>query len=110
MWAQNNRKAGLNGHERLAGLNADLVITPGHRPSDWHPYLLGGVGVYNAKESASGVTGSETKFAANGGAGIQIHTGHRTDVFLEGRFVTIRSSGGSLNFLPVTLGFRWGGI
>jgi opacity protein-like surface antigen len=110
MWAQNNLKAGLNGHERLAGLNADLVITPGHRPADWHPYFLAGIGVYNGKESAAGVTGSDTKLAVNAGAGIQIHTGHRMDVFLEGRFVTIRTSGSALNFVPFNVGFRWGGI
>jgi opacity protein-like surface antigen len=110
MWAQNNLKLGLNGHERLLGLNGDIVLTPGHRPANWHPYLLAGIGVYNGKETATGVSGSETKFAFNGGAGVQIHTGHRSDVFLEGRFVSVRISGNALNFVPITVGFRWGGV
>ena len=108
MWAQNNLKGGLNGHERLLGLNGDVVITPGHRPANWHPYLLAGIGVYNGKES--GTTGSSTKFAFNGGVGVQIHTGHRTDVFVEGRLIWVRTSGGGTNFIPINFGFRWGGI
>jgi opacity protein-like surface antigen len=108
MWAQNSI-TNTDGHERFLGLNADLVLTPGHRPANFHPYFLAGVGVFNARESAAGISGSETKFAINVGAGVQIHTGHRTDVFLEGRFLSIRANN-ALNLIPLTLGLRWGGI
>jgi opacity protein-like surface antigen len=109
MWAQNGFDA-LEGHERLLGANADLVITPGHRPANVHPYFLAGIGVYNGKSTASGASGSDTKFAINGGAGVQVHTGHRMDLFLEGRFITVRTPGTALNFIPITFGLRWGGI
>jgi outer membrane protein with beta-barrel domain len=108
MWAQNGI-VNAAGHERLLGLNADLVLTPGHRPANFHPYFLAGVGVFNARQSTTGVTGSETKLAINTGVGVQIHTGHRTDVFLEGRFISIRANS-ALNLIPITLGLRWGGI
>jgi opacity protein-like surface antigen len=109
MWAQNSLK-GESGRERLVGLNVDVVLTPGHRPANWHPYFLAGVGVYNGKDTSPAVTGSDTKLAINAGAGVQLHTGHRTDVFLEGRFLTIRTAGTPLNLVPITLGLRWGGI
>ena len=109
MWAQNSNKSG-DGHTRLLGANADVVITPGRRPMKVHPYFLAGLGVYNGKSTQTGASGSSTKFAINGGAGVQVHTGHRMDVFLEGRFVTIRTSGTATNFVPIFLGLRWGGI
>jgi len=109
MWAQNGLKA-EDGHERLLGVNADIVLTPGHRPSQWHPYFMGGVGLYNGKDTSPGVSGSATKLAINAGAGLQVHTGHRTDIFVEGRFLTIRTAGSPLNLIPITFGIRWGGI
>jgi hypothetical protein len=109
MWAQNSFKA-VPGHERLLGANVDAVITPGHRPANAHPYFLAGVGVYNAKDTSPSVSGSDTKLAINAGAGLQVHTGHRTDVFIEGRYLTIRTSGSALNLIPITFGIRWGGI
>ena len=109
MWAQNSLKA-EDGHERLLGLNLDAVITPGHRPANAHPYFLAGLGVYNGKDTNPAVSGSSTKLAINAGAGLQVHTGHRTDVFIEGRFITVRTSGTALNFIPIVLGIRWGGV
>ena len=109
MWAQNGNSDD-DGHTRLLGANADLVITPGHRPANLHPYFLAGLGVYNGKDTHTGVSGSSTKLALNGGAGLQVHTGHRMDVFFEARFVTVRTSGHALNFLPLVVGLRWGGV
>ena len=108
MWAQNGLKAG-DGHQRMLGANVDLVLTPGHRPANVHPYFLAGVGLYNGKTSVSVGSGDETKFAFNAGVGVQIHTGHRTDVFFEGRLISFRSSD-PLNFIPLVVGVRWGGI
>lgn len=109
MWAQHSLKNEV-GHERLLGANVDGVLTPGHRPANAHPYFVAGIGLYNGKDSSPGVTGSDTKLALNAGVGLQIHTGHRTDVFVEGRFITIRTSGSPLNLVPITFGIRWGGI
>lgn len=108
IWAQNGNSDD-DGHTRFLGVNADVVITPGHRPAKVHPYFLGGVGLLNGKSTATGVSGSDTKFAINAGAGVQVHTGHRMDVFLEARFITVRTSN-ALNFLPIVFGLRWGGI
>src|SRR5262245_37491163 len=64
MWAQNSFKA-VPGHERLLGANVDAVVTPGHRPANWHPYFLAGVGVYNGKDTGPTASGSDTKLAIN---------------------------------------------
>jgi hypothetical protein len=89
-----------------AGAMVNAVITPGHRPANLHPYLLGGAGGYHVK--ASGGSG-EAAIAFNAGAGVQFHLGHRSDFYVEGRFLTIRTSQ-AVNLFPVTMGFRWGGI
>lgn len=103
-YSKNSVKSPGTGHVSLIGANADIVFTPGKRPAKVHPYFLAGVGFYNNDNA------DETKFALNGGAGIQIHTGGKLDVYTEARFVSVRTDGASTNFIPITLGLRWGGI
>lgn len=102
-YGQNKFEGGSYKH---LGATANVVLTPGHRPANFHPYLLAGGGIYHVR-----VTGgtNRTKPALNGGLGIQLHLGHRTDLYLEGRFISILSDP-STNFIPVTVGFRWGRI
>lgn len=91
-----------------AGGTVNAVFTPGHRPANFHPYLIAGAGAYFVDASGAGSSG-ETAVAFNGGAGVQFHLGHRSDFYMEGRFLTIRTER-AVNMFPVTLGFRWGGI
>lgn len=90
-----------------AGGTVNAVFTPGHRPASFHPYLLGGAGAYYVNATAG--TGGETALALNGGAGVQFHLGHRSDFYIEGRYLSIRTERAT-NLFPITLGFRWGGI
>lgn len=108
-YSQNSLKGTGSGHFSLFGANADIVLTPGKRPAKVHPYFLAGVGFYNSKLSV-GTGNSSTKFAWNGGAGLQIHTGNRMDVYTEARFISVQTSGASTNFIPITIGLRFGGI
>lgn len=74
-----------------------------------HPYLIGGVGVYNAKATGTGApTGSSTDLGVNGGAGFNVAAGGAS-VFVEGRFHDVFTSGGSTQFVPLTVGLRFGG-
>ena len=107
-FGQNSLKGG-GGKIQLVGGNVDVVLTPGHRPANFHPYLLAGLGLYNAKPAGGATGSSETKLAINGGLGVQFHLGHRTDLYVEGRFLSIRTQSSS-NLIPLTVGFRWGGI
>ena len=94
------------GNVKSFGATANLVLTPGPRPADFHPYFFAGAGGYRVK--ATGAEG-EWAFALNGGAGVQLHLGRRVDVFVEGRWLHLTTDN-SINMVPVTAGFRWGGI
>jgi hypothetical protein len=81
-------------------------------------YLIGGLGVYNerAKDQASDVTASSTKFGLNGGVGFKFQlTGFST--FIEARYhnvfhgEAIGDVGGShapsLQIIPITVGITF---
>jgi len=71
------------------------------------PYIVGGAGVYHVKVDVPGITADETRFAFGVGGGVSVGRG-RTRFFVEGRFVSVRESGGSTSFLPVTAGVSFG--
>jgi hypothetical protein len=80
--------------------------------STFQPYLIGGGGVYNLKQTGndvpSGFDNSSTKFGLNGGAGFDIKAGSAA-LFAEARFHNVFTSGSNTNFLPITVGVRFGG-
>ena len=79
--------------------------------STFHPYLIGGVGLYNAKATGDDVPddlGSETDFGINAGAGFNFQAG-AVGLFVEGRFHNVFTEDESTNFIPITLGIRFGG-
>ncbi len=78
--------------------------------SMFHPYIIGGVGAYNAKEKGNDVpagVGSTTKFGVNGGAGFDVVSKSNVGFFVEGRFHNIFISGANLNFVNVDAGVRF---
>ncbi|MGQ0702294.1 MAG: outer membrane beta-barrel protein [Gemmatimonadales bacterium] len=101
-----NALEGDGGNVKTFGATANLVLTPGRRPADFHPYFFAGAGGYRAKQTD---LGGEWAFALQGGAGLQLHLGRRTDIFLEGRWLHLFTDNAA-NIIPVTAGFRWGGI
>jgi hypothetical protein len=108
MYARHSIKSGSTsgGTVKLMGANLDLVWTPGHRPNKVHPYLLGGIGFYNAK---FGNADGDTNLAFNVGGGVQVHLGNRMDFYTELRYLNIRTDN-SIGLLPISIGLRWGGI
>jgi opacity protein-like surface antigen len=79
------------------------------------PYLIGGGGVYNLKTTGSdnvgdvtSTEGSTTKFGLNAGAGFDFKAGS-VGLFVEGRFHDVFTDGTDYRFVPITLGFRFGG-
>ena len=75
-----------------------------------HPYLIGGVGVYNNKATGDDALSdkSTTDLGINAGAGFNIAAG-AASLFVEGRFHDIFTDGGSTQFVPLTVGVRFGG-
>lgn len=77
----------------------------------FRPYLIGGGGVYNVDAKGDDVPSgveSVTKFGLNAGAGFDFKAGS-AGVFLEGRFHNVFTEGDNLNFIPFTVGVRFGG-
>jgi hypothetical protein len=84
--------------------------------STFRPYLIGGGGVYNLKTTGSSDVGtvistgnSQTKFGINGGAGFDFKTGS-AGLFVEGRFHDVFTKGSNVQFIPITVGVRFGGV
>ena len=78
--------------------------------STFRPYLIGGVGLYNQKATGddSGDPDSQTDFGINGGAGFDFQLGS-VGLFVEGRFHNIFSDPDNTNFVPISVGVRFGG-
>jgi hypothetical protein len=81
--------------------------------SRFHPYLIGGGGVYNIDVKGSdtdlvGSPDSQTKFGINAGAGFDFKAGN-AGLFIEGRFHDVFTEGSNVQFIPITLGVRFGG-
>jgi len=78
--------------------------------STFHPYLIGGVGLYNWKPTGDNVEdfGSETDFGVNAGAGFDFQLGS-VGLFVEGRFHNVFSDPNNNSFIPITAGIRFGG-
>lgn len=78
----------------------------------FRPYLIGGGGLYNLdlKGDEADDLGFEsaTKFGLNGGAGFNFAMGN-VGLFIEGRFHNVFTEGNNTNFVPITLGLRFGG-
>jgi hypothetical protein len=77
----------------------------------FRPYLIGGAGVYNLDAKGDDVPSgieSVTKFGLNAGAGFDFKAGS-AGVFVEGRFHNVFTEGDNTNFIPFTVGVRFGG-
>jgi outer membrane protein with beta-barrel domain len=75
----------------------------------FHPYLIGGLGLYNSKETGSdALGGSSTKFGINVGAGFDFKAGS-AGLFIEGRFHDVFTDGPNVKFIPLNVGVRFGG-
>ena len=92
----------VSGNTKLYGGLASVVYNIGPKLMA-RPYILGGVGAYHVKIDVV----SETKFAFGLGGGVSVGMG-QSHFFVEGRFVSIRESGGSTSFLPFTAGVTFG--
>ena len=105
-FAKNNLGIG-GGYDRFLGVMGDLVLSPKPGRSATRPYLLGGIGFQNGKNSL--LQSTDTKFAFNAGVGVTIKLGIQTSVYAEGRFLSVRTSPDAYNMFPVSAGLRLGG-
>lgn len=99
-----------SGNWQIISGTANVVYTfQTSEESTFHPYLIGGAGVYNMKSNFDDFDDdSETKFGINGGAGFNVAMGGAS-VFIEGRFHNVFTEDESTNFVPINIGVRFGG-
>lgn len=110
MYSQNKVDAsGSDAKIKIFGGNADAVFAFGAPGSMVKPYVMAGVGMANVKfDDGAGFTNDETKFAFNGGAGVNFMMSSIT-IFVEGRYFTVNTSGSSTNYIPLSVGVKFGG-
>lgn len=107
MYGQTSHK-NISGNTKLAGSTADVVWHAGLPKAPARFYLLGGLGFYNVKVEVPGfVTASESKVAFDLGAGVSAGMGS-AKFFGEARFISVRTSGGATNFIPLSVGVLFG--
>lgn len=95
------------GNTKLMGGLANVVFNVPLPAPMMKPYLLAGGGLYNVKISDASGSASTTKFTYDAGAGVSLGAGP-LHFFVEGRYVSVRESGASMNFLPLTVGVTFG--
>ena len=104
----------------LDDLNVRMLFATGNvvynfkvaEASRLRPYLIGGLGVYNGKETGDAAdpdAESTTDIGINAGAGFNVSAG-AASLFVEGRFHSIFTDGNSTQFIPLTVGVRFGGM
>lgn len=106
-YGQNDGDVGGLDKVKLAGGLGNLVYSfQGAGPV--RPYVIGGAGVFKVEAEAGNLSDSETKFAWAGGAGVKFKAGTDANIFVEGRYVSVSTSGEKTNFIPVTVGVSFG--
>lgn len=97
----------------MFGVDGKYSLGPPLVPAKF--YFLGGGGILNLKQDAfsiiSGTTlnfpaVSESNFYFNVGAGVDVKLGPVFAMFLEAKYVSVSSDGGSIGFFPVFAGIR----
>ncbi|HET9708553.1 MAG TPA: outer membrane beta-barrel protein [Gemmatimonadales bacterium] len=111
-YSQTSHKNGVDGNSKIIGGMGEVVYAFGTNKAQVRPYILGGIGIFNVKVTSPsfGVDTSVTKVGFGGGAGVAFKMGAGgTRFFVEGKFVSVSTGGGSnTTFLPIRAGFRFG--
>ncbi len=106
-----NKFDGISGKAKLAGGLGNITYAFGSAPGI-KPYVIGGIGFFNVKFGGTGggvsFSGSESKFAFGGGAGLKFKAGSDSNFFVEGRYISVQTSGSSTGFIPITAGISFG--
>jgi len=106
--SRTTHQGGVGGASKLDGVTGDLVRY-GRLPRALGGfYLVGGVGLYHVRVDVTGFSSAfETKVAFNGGVGVLAAT-RAARMFWEARFISVRTSGGTTSFIPISAGVSFG--
>jgi hypothetical protein len=108
-YSQTSHDGGVTGNSKIIGGMASVVYALNPATAPARILISGGVGMYNVKVDAGGVSGSETKVGFGGGAAVAFKMGTgSTRLVLGTRFTSVSTSGSSITFLPITVGLTFG--
>ena len=100
----------LDGNFSMFNVVANALYPFGDKTKTSRPYIIGGLGLYKVKASASfqniDISNSETKFGINVGGGFEFALSG-FDAFVEARFHSVFTDENSTNFIPLSFGFKF---
>lgn len=109
-YSSTSEKSGVTPHKtKFIGGMASVVYGLGAASASARPYVLGGLGLYNAKIDVTGVgSASETKLGFGGGVGVSLKMGTGgTRIFGEARYMNVTTDP-SLSYIPLIVGISFG--
>ena len=113
MYSRLGLSGGFDGHFRVFQGTANAVYQfPAADAATIRPYLIGGLGIYNYQFITERILpprdDAHTDLGLNGGAGVDVVAG-ALRVFTEARYHNAFARGENAEFLPITVGVRFGG-
>jgi len=100
----------LDGNFSMFNVVANALYAFGDKAKTARPYIIGGLGLYKVKATASyqgiDISDSQTKFGINVGGGF-VFALSGFDTFVEARFHSVFTDNSSTNFIPISFGFKF---
>jgi len=100
----------LDGNFSMFNVVANALYAFGDKAKTARPYIIGGLGLYKVKATASyqgiDISDSQTKFGINVGGGFEFALSG-FDTFVEARFHSVFTDNSSTNFIPISFGFKF---
>ena len=100
----------LDGNFSMFNVVANALYAFGDKAKTARPYIIGGLGLYRLKATASyqgiDISDSQTKFGINVGGGFEFALSG-FDTFVEMRFHSVFTDNSSTNFIPISFGIKF---
>lgn len=100
----------LSGNFSMINFVANAVYPFGDKAKTARPYIIGGLGLYHLKATASyqgiDISDSQNKFGINVGGGFEFALSG-FDTFVEMRFHSVFTDNNSTNFIPISFGIKF---
>lgn len=93
---------GVSGNTSILGGTASALYHFSAPQAQARPYVLGGLGIYNVDAG-----GSQTKIGYALGGGVTFSLAS-LGAFAEARYVSVKTSGSTVTFVPLTVGLMFG--
>jgi len=106
-WNQFGLSNGANGNINIPAFTGNLTygIPMG---VGFSPYVIGGIGLYRPNADLNGnSTEATNNFGWNIGGGVKLPLSTGFETFVEARYHAVNTDGGTLSFVPLTVGFMF---